>query len=118
MESYLENMISIGNIKLLAQSINGASHSDLRTVWSSLKPKLQRGVVVLASKDSEKVFLLVAVTQNLTKKYNAGNIVKELSKIVGGKGGGKPDLGQGGGSITSKMDEALSKSINIIKRDL
>ncbi len=117
-ESYLENMISIGNIKLLAQSINGASHSDLRTVWSSLKPKLQRGVVVLASKDSEKVFLLVAVTQNLTKKYNAGNIVKELSKIVGGKGGGKPDLGQGGGSITSKMDEALSKSINIIKRDL
>ena len=71
---------------------------------------------MLASKNSDKVFLLVGVTKDLTKKYHAGNIVKELSEIVGGRGGGKPDLAQAGGNIPGKLDEALNKTVEIIQK--
>ncbi len=114
-ESFIKNVKKVNGIKLLIQDIEGASATDLRTVWDSVKPKICSGVTVLASKNSEKVFLLVGVTEDLLEKYHAGNIVRELSRIVGGKGGGKPDLAQGGGSITCKMNEALAAAGEIIE---
>lgn len=117
-ESFIENIKNINGVKLIIQDIEGASATDLRTVWDSVKPKIGSGVMVLASKNSEKVFLLVGVTEDLTEKYHAGNIVRKLSQIVGGKGGGKPNIAQGGGSITCKMDEVLTMAGKIIKRTL
>lgn len=117
-ESFIENIKNINGVKLLIQDIEGASATDLRTVWDSVKPKIGSGVTVLASKNSEKVFLLVGVTDDLTGKYHAGNIVRKLSQIVGGKGGGKPDIAQGGGSITCKMNEVLTMAGKIIERTL
>ena len=114
-ESYFDNVREINGLKLLVQEIPGASATDLRTVWDSLRQKIKSGVAVLASKNSEKVFLLVGVTKDLTKKYHAGNIVKELSEIVGGRGGGKPDLAQAGGNNPDRLDEALNRSIEIIQ---
>jgi len=114
-ESYFENIQEIEGIKLLVQEIPGASASDLRTMWDSLKQKIKSGVAILASKNSDKVFLLVGVTKDLTGQYHAGKIVKELSQIVGGRGGGKPDLAQAGGSLPDKLNEALSKSVEIIQ---
>ena len=74
------------------------------------------GVAVLASKDPEKVFFLVGVTKDLAQKYHAGDIVRELSLVVGGKGGGRADIAQGGGSVVQKMDEALVMAEKIIEK--
>ncbi|MGI9533308.1 MAG: DHHA1 domain-containing protein, partial [Thermodesulfobacteriota bacterium] len=115
-ESYFENIKEIDGLKLLVQEIPGASASDLRTVWDSLRQKIKSGVTVLASKNSEKVFLLVGVTKDLAGEYHAGHIIKELAEIVGGRGGGKSDLAQAGGTIPEKLDEALSKSVEVIQK--
>jgi len=58
--------------------------------------------------------LVVAVTGDLTKSYHAGNLVKELAKVVGGSGGGRPDMAQAGGPDISRLDEALNKVFEII----
>ena len=72
--------------------------------------------MVLAGKYSDKVYLLVGVTKDLTSKYHAGNIVKELAEIVGGRGGGKPDLAQAGGNNPDKLQDALKRSKEIVKK--
>jgi len=78
------------------------------------------GVVVLGVPDGDKVTLLVALTADVAKagKLHAGNLIKELAPIVGGKGGGKPDLAQAGGSKPEALDEALAKAKVLIEAAL
>ena len=86
----------------------------MRKVWDDVRSKLDSGVAVLGSRDNGKAFILVGVTKDLTNKYHSGNMVKELAPIIGGKGGGKPDLAQAGGDRPEKLGEALSKAYDII----
>ena len=112
----LDDVTEINGINFLSKEIQGSGSGELRTIWDNLKQKITSGVVVLGSKDSEKVYLLVGVTKDLTSKYHAGNIVKELAETVGGRGGGKPDLAQAGGSEPNKLQDALLKSKEIIQK--
>ena len=73
----------------------------------TLRQKLGSGVVVLASADDGKVALIAGVTKDLTPKVQAGKIVQELAKLVGGSGGGRPDLAEAGGKDTSAVESAL-----------
>lgn len=81
----------------------------LRDLADKLRDKLGRGVVALGSEVDGKAVLLVAVTKDLTGKIKAGDLVREAAKLVGGKGGGKPDIAQAGGPDPAGLDKALAK---------
>jgi alanyl-tRNA synthetase len=75
-------------------------------------------VVVLGRKDDGKVGIIVRVSDDLTDRVKAGNVIREIAPIVGGKGGGKPDMAEGGGTIPEKLDEAISASLKVIENFL
>jgi len=110
----MDNIKEVNGTKILSAEVSGADAGQLRKLWDDVRSKLDSGVAVLGSRDNGKAFILVGVTKDLTNKYHSGNMVKELAPIIGGKGGGKPDLAQAGGDRPEKLSEALSKAYDII----
>lgn len=110
----MDNIKEVNGTKLLSVEVPGANPGQLRKVWDDVKSKIDSGVAVLGSKSNGKAFILVGVTKDLTNKYHSGNMVKELAPIIGGKGGGKPDLAQAGGENPDNLNDALSKAQDII----
>ncbi|CAB5503984.1 alanine--tRNA ligase [Bathymodiolus thermophilus thioautotrophic gill symbiont] len=98
----------INGVKLLASVVGGVSGKDLRDIADKLKDKLGSAVIVLAAVNDGKVSLVSGVTKDLTNKYQAGKILNHVAQQVGGKGGGRPDMAQGGGTDPSKLDVALT----------
>ncbi|MDC9726207.1 MAG: alanine--tRNA ligase [Candidatus Thioglobus sp.] len=98
----------VNGVKLLATVVDGVSGKDLRDIADKLKDKLRSAVVVLAAVSGDKVSLVAGVTKDLTKQYQAGKILNHVAQQVGGKGGGRPDMAQGGGTDPSKLTEALA----------
>ena len=98
----------VKGVKLIAAEIDDADEVQLRTLGEQLKQKLGSGVVVLGSRTDEKAMLVVQVSADLTAKVSAGKLVGELAPLVGGRGGGKPDLAQAGGKEPAKLLEALA----------
>lgn len=98
----------VDGVKLLSTVVEGVSGKDLRDIADKLKDKLGSAVVVLAAVSGDKVALVAAVTKDLTKQYQAGKILNHVAQQVGGKGGGRPDMAQGGGTDPSKLTEALA----------
>jgi alanyl-tRNA synthetase len=94
-------------VKVLAGRVEGLDRAQLRTLADSLRNKWRTGVVVLASSEDGSVALVSAVTKDLTSKVHAGKIVSALSQAVGGKGGGRPDMAEGGGKDASALTAAL-----------
>jgi alanyl-tRNA synthetase len=103
-----EKAQDVNGAKVLAVKVQGDGKT-LRELADKLRDKLGRGVVALASEQDGKAILLVAVTKDLTAKLKAGDLVKEAAKLVGGSGGGKPDLAQAGGSDPAGIEKALEK---------
>ncbi|SMN15336.1 Alanyl-tRNA synthetase [uncultured Candidatus Thioglobus sp.] len=98
----------INDVKLLSTVVEGVSGKDLRDIADKLKDKLGSAVVVLAAVSGDKVSLVAGVTKDLTDKYQAGKILNHVAQQVGGKGGGRPDMAQGGGTDPEKLTEALA----------
>jgi alanyl-tRNA synthetase len=95
--------------KLLAAHLDGSDAPALRTTLDGIRRNLRDAVVVLAGTKDGKVALLVSVPpEPAARGAHAGNLLKELAPKVGGKGGGKPDLAQGGGQDAAKVPEALA----------
>ncbi|RZV32318.1 MAG: alanine--tRNA ligase [Chromatiales bacterium] len=101
----------IAGIKVLATRMDGADAKTLRDAVDKFKDKLQNAVVVLGSVDDGKVRLAAGVTKNNTDKVRAGDLIKPVAEQVGGKGGGRPDFAQAGGTDPTKLDQAL-KSVS------
>ena len=81
-----------------------------------LKGKIQSGIVVLATvEDGQRVSLISAVTKDLVGKYHAGNIIKEIAGLIGGSGGGRPDMAQAGGKFPEKLPEAIEKVFQVVE---
>jgi alanyl-tRNA synthetase len=105
---------NINGIKLLATEVSGVSAKDLRNLADKLKDKLGTAVVVLAVVSGKKVSLISAVTKNLTDKYQAGTILNHVASQIGGKGGGRADMAQGGGTEPEKLKDALNSVKDLI----
>ncbi len=104
----LEGARTINGVRVVAAKVSGADRDNLRQLVDTLRQKLRSGVVVLASADDGKVALITGVTKDLIPRVHAGKIVQELAKLVGGSGGGRPDLAEAGGKDTSAIERALS----------
>jgi alanyl-tRNA synthetase len=107
-EELLSKAEDYKGVKLLVSRMTSVNADTLRETADFLRDKLGSGVIVLGTVTEDKPFFLCMVTPDLIAKgYHAGNIVKKLSQIAGGGGGGKPNMAQGGGRDKSKLDEAL-----------
>ena len=104
----------VNGVKVLAARVEGDGNA-LRELADKLRDKLARGVVALGSEQDGKAVLLVAVTKDLTGRLKAGDLVKEAARLVGGKGGGKPDLAQAGGPDPAGLDKALAKVVELVR---
>ncbi len=107
--------VDVKGIKLLVQRVDGLERGPMRDLVDQMRSKLGSGIVVLGAAESDgKVALIVGVTKDLTSKLQAGKIVGALAALVGGKGGGRPDLAEAGGSDVSALDAALAKAPDVV----
>jgi len=112
----VEKTRTVKDVRLIAAQVNGYDRDALRQLVDALRQKLGSGVVVLASADDGKVTLITAVTKDLIPKLHAGKIVQELAKLVGGSGGGRPELAEAGGKDTSGIQNALDQVYPLLDR--
>ena len=114
-QGLLDGVRDIKGVRVLAASVT-ADREGLRQMVDSLRQKLGSGVVVLAAAEDGKVSLIAGVTKDLIPKLHAGKIIQELAKLVGGSGGGRPDLAEAGGKDTSGIETALRSVYPLIDR--
>jgi alanyl-tRNA synthetase len=100
--------IVVNGVTVLAAQIDGADTNALRTILDQMKDKLKSAVILLATTEAEKVVLIAGVTADLTGRFKAGDIIRDLAPLVGGKGGGRADMAQGGGTDVSGINAALA----------
>jgi alanyl-tRNA synthetase len=105
----------VNGVKLLASRVEGIGAEALRGLMDDLKNRLGSGLVVLGIAGEGTVQFVVGVTPDLVKAgYHAGNLIREVAKVAGGGGGGRPDFAQAGGKLPEKLDEALVKAKELI----
>jgi alanyl-tRNA synthetase len=110
LEGLLGQVQQQNGVTYLAARVEAPDAARLREMGDWLRDKLGSGVVVLGAVVGDKPQILAVVTPDLVKqRYHAGNLVKALAQIVGGGGGGRPDMAQAGGRDVSKLDEALAQ---------
>jgi alanyl-tRNA synthetase len=99
----------VGNVRILAARVDGMDRQQLRALADSLRNKWKTAVVVLASAEDSNVAIISAVTKDLTSKVHAGKLVGAVAQAVGGKGGGRPDMAEGGGKDAGALAAALEQ---------
>jgi alanyl-tRNA synthetase len=105
---------SINGVKMMVQKVSVDTPAALRNLADQLKDKIKSGIVVLGSTVDAKVMLIAVVTKDLTDRYHAGNIITQVAAVVGGRGGGRPDMAQAGGSQPQKLNQALEKAYEVV----
>jgi alanyl-tRNA synthetase len=108
----------IGEVNVLAATLDGADAKSLRETMDQLKNKLGSAVILLAAVTGGKVSLVAGVTKDLTKQMKAGDLVKLAAEKVGGKGGGRPDMAQAGGSNPDEIPQALAMVEPWVKKQM
>ncbi|MCC0783313.1 alanine--tRNA ligase [Clostridioides sp. ES-S-0108-01] len=115
-DSIFDSKVEVNGVNLITNKFEGMDMDTLRETADNLRDKLGSGVVVLANVVDNKVNFVVTATKDVLEKgIHSGNIVREVAKIAGGKGGGRPNMAQAGASDVSKVDEALSYASEVIK---
>lgn len=110
--------VDVGGVKVLSSRLDGLDGRALLALVDQLKNKLGSGVILLGGVFEEKVVLVAGVTQGLTAQLKAGDLMKQAAAAVGGKGGGRPDMAQGGGVDAGKLDEALALAVKFVEQGL
>ena len=105
-------------IRVLAREVPPAPANELRDMADTLRSKLGSGVVVIGTRSDGNVSLVAAVSKDLTTRVKAGDLVKKLSAIVGGGGGGRPDFAQAGGKEPEKLPQALAAVEEAVREQL
>ncbi|HLI64680.1 MAG TPA: DHHA1 domain-containing protein, partial [Terriglobales bacterium] len=113
--SATENVREIKGVKVLATRADNLARPQMRTLIDNLRNKLGSGVVVLGSVSDGRVALIVGVTKDLTSRVQAGKIIAEVAKRVGGSGGGRPDMAEAGGKDPAALDSALAASYGVVE---
>ncbi len=115
-EELVASARQVNGVAVIAARVDGLDAEGLRSVADTLRDRLGSGVVCVASVVDGKVNLVAAVTKDLTKRVQAGKLVQEVAAAVGGRGGGRPDLAQGGGPEPDKLDAALARVYDLVAR--
>jgi alanyl-tRNA synthetase len=109
------NVVDAGGVPLIAAELEGADAGALREAVDLGRSKLPSAVFVFGCREGEKVALVVGVTKDLVARgLHAGKIIKEIAAVVGGSGGGKPDMAQAGGKLPDKLPEAIAKAKDVV----
>ncbi|MBR4173188.1 MAG: alanine--tRNA ligase, partial [Clostridia bacterium] len=115
LDEVLRNKTEINGVTVICGRVDGLSANDLRTLSDDIKAKSETAVVVLAANTDGRITFLASATKPAVEKgAHSGLIIKEITQIAGGSGGGKPDMAQGGGKDAAKIDEAIKKAAEII----
>ena len=111
----LDQATDIKGIRVLAAVVDVTDAKTLRELGDKLRDKLRSGIILIGGKSEEgKAMLLCLVTKDLTERYHAGRIIKEIASLVGGSGGGRPDMAQAGGPNPENLEQAIAKIGDII----
>jgi alanyl-tRNA synthetase len=116
--SATDNAREIDGIQAISTRVSNLDANGMRQLADNLASKLKSGVVVLGQASDGKASLVVCVTDNLTRRLNAGQIVREIAALIGGKGGGRPDMATGGGAQVENLESALEASFKVIEQML
>jgi len=100
---------TVNGVDVLASVVEAPDVKTLRDFGDKLRDKLRSGIILLGSRVDGKAMLLCLVTKDLTERYQAGKIIREIAPLVGGSGGGRPDMAQAGGPKPEGLEEALAK---------
>jgi len=112
-----QDIREVDGVKVLSQQVNADSPKDLRVMLDNLRDQIKSGVIVLgAEAEDGKAMLICGVTDDLTDRFHAGEIIKQLSAKVGGKGGGRPDMAQGGGPNAKEIEGTLESVFEIVAK--
>jgi len=114
-EELLDSAKEINGVKLLSEVIKGVEVKDMRDIVDKAKDKLSKAVVILALVKDDNVYLVAGVTKNISDKYHAGEILKHVAMQIDGKGGGRPDMAQGGGKNSPNLESALKSVEKLIQ---
>ncbi len=106
----------VAGVRVLATRVEGVSSKELRSLVDALRDKLRSGVVLLAAAEDDKVSLALGVTPDLRDRLRAGDLVREVAVVVGGKGGGRPDFAQAGGRDPGKLDAAFDRLRELVEQ--
>ncbi len=110
----LASAVEVKGVKVLAQRVDALDKSQMRNLVDELRGKLGSGVVVLGAAAEGRVSLIVGVSKDLTSRVQAGKIVGAIAAKVGGKGGGRPDLAEAGGTDVAGLDTALAQAKDVV----
>jgi alanyl-tRNA synthetase len=108
----------VAGVRVLAKEASGLDAAGMRQLSDTLLDRIKSGVVVIGRANDGKASLIVRTSDDLTKRVPAGQVIKELAPIIGGRGGGKADMAEGGGSQPEKLGEALQASYGVIEKML
>jgi len=111
-----DDATEVAGIKLVTREVAGLDKDGLRALVDKQRDRIKSGVVVLAAPSDGKVTIVVGVTPDLVKKVPAGDVVKQLAPIVGGRGGGRADFAEAGGKDPSKIAELLNAARGIVEK--
>ncbi len=111
-----DQAVDVAGFKVLAQRVDALDRGQMRTLVDNLRNKLGSGVVVLGgAQEDGKVSLIVGVTKDLTGKIQAGKVIGPIAKLVGGSGGGRPDMAEAGGKDAAQLDAALQSAADVVR---
>ena len=113
-DTWAQNARALPWGKALAVKVDVPDAAVLREIAEKLRDKLGEAVVVVGSVDGQKAMLVCTVSKSLNDRFKAGDIIRPIAEVVGGKGGGRPDMAQAGGTDVAKIDEALDKLYSIV----
>jgi alanyl-tRNA synthetase len=112
----LKEVRELKGVKVVKIRYDGLNTEELRNLADNIKDRLQSGIIVVSSVFDGKAAIVCMVTKDLKDRYNAGEIIKRISEVAGGSGGGKPEMAQGGTKDIEKLDEALESVYDLIKK--
>jgi alanyl-tRNA synthetase len=110
----MEQLREVGGVKVIAAAIEDANPKELRGMIDELKQRLGSGVAMLITRNDDKAALAMGVTGDLTQRFRAGDLVREVATDVGGSGGGRPDFAQAGGSDPAGIPRAIEHLLELI----
>ncbi len=117
--SFIENAKEVSGVKIITRKLEDATVDDLRKTIDMLMKSSEDMAIVLGTIQNNRVTIVAALSPNLVKRgLHAGNISKEVAKVVGGGGGGRPDMAQAGGQWIEKLDEALNFAIELLSKKI